>query len=89
MKSNYSYQITKFFLQALSNMIFRDITIIGEENIPLEGPLILSINHNSQYVDALLLFNLKRRLNFIVAGSSSRTTILGAILKTVGFIPTE
>lgn len=70
-------------------MIFRDITIIGEENIPLDGPLILSINHNSQYVDALLLFNLRRKLNFIVAGSSSRTKILGTILKTIGFIPTE
>jgi glycerol-3-phosphate O-acyltransferase/dihydroxyacetone phosphate acyltransferase len=47
MKKDYAYNFIRFFVNILTNFLFREIEIIGEENIPMEGPIILATNHNS------------------------------------------
>lgn len=90
MKKDYAYNFIRFFVNILTNFLFREIEIIGEENIPLEGPLIISTNHNSQFIDAALLFQLRgRAINFIIAASSTKKKVLSLFLKFTGFIPTE
>jgi hypothetical protein len=32
-------------------LFFRDVAVIGEENVPKNGPVILYGNHNNQFVD--------------------------------------
>lgn len=86
---DFAYSFIRFFINIMTNFLFREIQIIGEENIPMDGPIILTANHNSQFIDAALLFQLKRKINFIVAGSSTRKKILSLFLKFTGFIPTE
>lgn len=44
---NYGYNIIKFFINIMTNFLFREIEIIGEENLPKEGPVIIVCNHNS------------------------------------------
>jgi len=39
------YRIVKFFISAILNIFFRDITIINKKNVPKEGPLIICGNH--------------------------------------------
>lgn len=70
------------------NFVFSEIEILGEENLPREGPVILCSNHNSQYVDAGLLVGLKREINFIVAASSTKKKVLQFFLSALNFIPT-
>lgn len=90
MKMNFVFEIVRFIVNVITNFLYRDIEIIGEENIPLEGPLIISANHNSQFIDAALLFQLKRRkINFLIAAASVKIKILSIFLKFVGFIPTN
>ena len=86
---DYAYGIIKFFVNMMTNFLFREIEIIGEENIPMDGPLIVATNHNSQFIDAALLFHFKRKINFVVAASSAKKKILSMFLKFTGFIPTE
>lgn len=54
----------------------------------MDGPIIISTNHNSQFIDAALLFHLKRKINFIIASSSSKRKVLSLFLSFTGFIPT-
>lgn len=53
---DFAYSFIRFFVNLMTDFLFREIEIIGEENIPMEGPIILSTNHNSQFIDAALLF---------------------------------
>lgn len=82
-------QIITFIVNVITNFLFKEIQIIGEKNLPQDGPYILAVNHNSQFIDAALLFQLKRKINFIVAASSINLPVLSFFLKFVGFIPTN
>ena len=46
-----TYYPLKLFSIYSMRLFFRDVTIIGEENLPKTGPLIVYGNHNNQFVD--------------------------------------
>lgn len=54
------YHILKRFLYILSDFLFSSVTIVGKENLPMKGPIIICCNHNSQFIDGALLMRLKR-----------------------------
>jgi len=63
--------------------------VFGLENVPKNKPVIISCNHNSQFVDALLLIiSIPRPINFIIAASSTTHPFLRHFLKMVHVIPT-
>jgi glycerol-3-phosphate O-acyltransferase / dihydroxyacetone phosphate acyltransferase len=49
------YSGVEFFAWYSCNLFFRDITVVNQENIPLEGPTIIYGNHNNQFVDGMVL----------------------------------
>jgi glycerol-3-phosphate O-acyltransferase/dihydroxyacetone phosphate acyltransferase len=52
--------------------------MIGAEQIPSDGPLIICCNHANQFVDAsLIIANLKRQPMFIGAAKSFRRPVIG------------
>lgn len=64
--------------------------MVGSENIPSEGPLIICCNHANQFVDAsLILANLKRQPYFIGAAKSFKRPIIGTLMKQCQAIPVE
>jgi len=46
--------IVKYF-SLIFNIFFRDIEVVGRENIPLNGPVIFAVNHPNMAIDALLI----------------------------------
>lgn len=71
-------------------MLFKEIYIIGQENIPEDGPLIISGTHNNQFLDAaMLLVAIRREVNFVIAAASVKLTTLGLFLRFLNIIPTE
>ncbi len=36
------------------HLFFRDINVINEHHVPLEGPTIIYGNHNNQFVDGIV-----------------------------------
>ncbi len=55
-----TYYPLQLFCVYSMKLFFRDVTIIGEENIPKTGPVIIYGNHNNQFVDGsviLILFS--------------------------------
>lgn len=72
----------------ISNMFFKEITIIGKENLPKEGPVVLCGTHNSQYVDAMMMVLASSRpVNFLVAEKSTRHSILKYFVKLMHVVP--
>lgn len=39
-----------------TNLFFREIEVINEDNVPREGPTIVYGNHNNQFVDGMVHF---------------------------------
>jgi glycerol-3-phosphate O-acyltransferase/dihydroxyacetone phosphate acyltransferase len=73
----------------LAKIYFKEIRVFGLENVPRDKPLIISCNHNSQFVDALLLVvSIPRSVSFIIAASSTTHPFLRYFLKLVHVIPT-
>jgi glycerol-3-phosphate O-acyltransferase/dihydroxyacetone phosphate acyltransferase len=67
---------------------FKEIHIIGKENLPKKGPVILCGTHNSQYVDGMMLIlTSKRPVNFLIAEKSTRHKLLKYFLKFMNVVP--
>ena len=71
-------------------MFFKEIQVIGEENLPKEGPVIVSGTHNGQFVDAgMMIIALQRKVNLVIAMKSTKLKLLGVFLRFLNLIPTE
>lgn len=83
------YSGAKLFLQAsVNNIFFRSVEIVGMHNVPKDGPVILTGNHNNQFVDAtLLLTNCRREISFMIAEKSWNRPIVGFFAKAFKCIP--
>ena len=67
---------------------FRKINIIGENNVPKDGPLIICGNHANQFVDAMMIIsNVNRSVSFTMAASSYSKPVIGQIAKLLKVIP--
>ena len=82
--------IFKKIIEILSNIFFKEIHVFGAENVPKTGPVILSCNHNNQYVDAMMLqSSLDRQINYIMAMKSTKIKILKFFLTFTKIIATK
>lgn len=87
---NSSRLLSGRLIRLITSFIFKEVHIIGAENVPTDGPLIISGTHNSQFMDAaMLLLAVKREVNFVIAASSARKKTLGFFLQFLNIIPTE
>ena len=50
----FSYQLVKILFKSFIQTFFKNIEIIGLENIPIEGPTIICGNHSNQFVDGMV-----------------------------------
>jgi len=48
----------------IMSSFFQEIDVVGLENIPTEGPLIICANHNNQFVDGLV--QISQKLLFLI-----------------------
>ncbi|CAG8553154.1 3909_t:CDS:2 [Ambispora leptoticha] len=71
---------------------FRDIKVVGQENVPKEGPIIACSTHSNMIVDAAVLaatFPHKRRLHFWAKNSLFANKHFRAILTDSGVVPVD
>jgi 1-acyl-sn-glycerol-3-phosphate acyltransferase len=66
----------------------RRIDLVGLENIPESGPLIVAANHQNALVDPMLLLGLlPRRLVSVAKATLFRHPLIGPLLRLVGALP--
>jgi len=65
------YRIFKWLFLLAVRGYFRSIHIKGLENIPTSGPIVFVANHNSAFMDPIILaVHIKRSLFFLARGES-------------------
>ena len=88
MISNILYFIIRNIAELMIYSFFKEIHIIGEENLPKEGPVILCGTHNSQYVDGMMLILTSNRpVNFLIAEKSTRHKLLKHFVRFMNVVP--
>jgi len=76
-------------IQLITNTFFRRIDVIGEENIPSEGPVIFAGNHPNALMDGWLLTARCGRwpLHFMANAKLWKYRLLGHLLNASGAVP--
>ena len=76
-------------LQVITNTFFRRIDVVGDEKIPMQGPVIFAGNHPNALMDGWLLTARCRRrpLHFIVNAKLWKYPLLGRVLDASGAVP--
>ncbi|WP_245705151.1 lysophospholipid acyltransferase family protein [Alteribacillus persepolensis] len=63
--------------------------VIGRENIPKEGPVLLCSNHISNYDPPLVGSFIKRKLNFMAKQELFEKKLIGSLLNALGAFPVK
>ena len=84
--------IQRFFISlmhVITNTFFRRIDVVGDENVPAEGPVIFAGNHPNALMDGWLLAARCGRwpLHFMVNAKLWKYRILGRLLDASGAVP--
>lgn len=76
-------------IHVITNTFFRRIDVVGEENIPIEGPVIFAGNHPNALMDGWLLTARCGRwpLHFMANAKLWKYRLLGRMLDASGAVP--
>ena len=83
-----AYAITRVFVRLMMPLL-GGITVIGGENIPLTGPIILAPNHRAYMDPPYLSMVTKRQLHLMAKDSLFRIPVFGAYIKAMGAFPVK
>ena len=82
------YRLFKWLFYLTVKGYFRSIHIRGKENIPLTGPVIFVANHNSAFMDPILLaVHIDRPIYFLARGESFTSKLVSTIFGWLHMIP--
>jgi glycerol-3-phosphate O-acyltransferase/dihydroxyacetone phosphate acyltransferase len=82
-----AYRILAWFLRVVTRVFFRQIEIVGLENVP-DGPVIFAGNHPNSLIDPILLITTcGRRVSFAAKEQLFRGRIMRALLNGLGAVP--
>ena len=82
------YRIFKWLFTLTVNGYFRSIYTKGLEQIPDEAPLIFVANHNSAFMDPIVLaVHLKQSIYFLARGESFKSKLASTLFRLLHMIP--
>lgn len=82
------YFSVKIFFHSILSIFFREVNIIGHQNIPPYGPVIFTSNHANQFMDSVVVLSTcQRTISFLMAESSYMKKIVGHIAWAMGVVP--
>ena len=85
-----SYRICRRFFRFLTNIWFREINIVDDENIPPEGGVIFISWHPSGLIDPMLLnASLPGKISIIAKHTLFKLPVIGRLLRSAGGVPIE
>ncbi|MFQ5781136.1 MAG: lysophospholipid acyltransferase family protein [Nitrospiria bacterium] len=80
------YKIAHLLVYILARVFFR-LAVIGADNVPKEGGVIVAANHNSYFDIPLLGCSLFRRADNIAKSELFRNRVIAALFRALGGFP--
>ena len=68
-------------------VLFHRITLVGRENIPATGPVLIFANHPSAFDMILIAARIRRKVHFMAKAELFTNPILSYIFRSVGAFP--
>ena len=82
------YRVLRFIVLIFYKLILR-IKVVGAENVPKTGGVVLSANHRSNHDPLILAVSQKRSISFMAKESVLKIPVIGFILKHAGIFPVK
>lgn len=87
---SWGYRLVRRFYRFLTNVWFREINIVDEENIPPEGGVLYITWHPSGLIDPMLMTSIvPGKLTTVAKHTLFQIPLLGRMLKASGVVPIE
>lgn len=82
------YHFARGVCNVVYSLLFR-IRVIGKENIPEHGGVLLCSNHISNFDPPLVGIRLKRKVHFMAKAELFQIPVLGLIISKIGAFPVK
>jgi len=78
----------RFWVRMAIRLFYRKVEIQGEENLPMEGPVLLAPNHQNAFMDALLPATLcPRVIHFLVRADVFKSNLARKFFESIHMMP--
>jgi 1-acyl-sn-glycerol-3-phosphate acyltransferase len=82
-----AYRVLAWFLRIVTRVFFRQVEVVGTENIP-DGPVIFAGNHPNSLIDPILIITTcGRKVHFAAKDSLFKGRLMRAVLNGLGAVP--
>src|SRR5262252_1498176 len=82
------YLLVRGLSRLLLRLFYARIEVVGLENVPAHGPLIVAANHHNSIVDAMIgIATIPRRLRILANAPLFRHPLIGPFLRMMGALP--
>lgn len=84
------YSVMRGFLRLVVSVFFRNLEVVGKENIPAEGSVIFAGNHPNSLMDPLLVVTqVHRKVHFAAKDVLFQSRFLRIFLGSLGAVPIQ
>ena len=82
------YRFARGLVGGLGRLLFRP-TVLGRENIPATGPVIIAPTHRSNVDFAFTIYMTRRKVFFMAKDQLFRVPVFGTVLRHLGVFPVD
>ncbi|MBA3459441.1 MAG: 1-acyl-sn-glycerol-3-phosphate acyltransferase [Deltaproteobacteria bacterium] len=83
-----AYRILAWFLRMVTRVFFRQVEVVGLENIPADGPVLFAGNHPNSLIDPILIITTcGRKVHFAAKDTLFRGRLMRVVLRGLGAVP--
>jgi glycerol-3-phosphate O-acyltransferase/dihydroxyacetone phosphate acyltransferase len=84
------YFAVKVFFHSILSIFFKDVEVVGLQNVPRYGPVIFTGNHANQFIDGMsMLCTCQRTISYLVAEKSWNRPVVGHLSWALGTVPVK
>lgn len=84
------YFTVKVFFHSILSIFFKDVEVVGLQNVPRYGPVIFTGNHANQFIDGVtILCTCQRTISYLVAEKSWNRPVIGHLSWALGTVPVK
>jgi len=82
------YRFLRWISGIALHWFYREIRVVGDENIPARGPLLIAVNHQNALVDSLITgWVVPRKVTMTAKATLTDNPMIAALFRMLGVVP--